>query len=160
MAENKQLSSLEVAYELMKQKKNPQTIKKINEEVLEIKGLDDPEGDIKADLYTDITLSSKFVFLGNDTWDLKERHSLEEWDKDGAAFNTDEEDEEDEVIHTTSVDDYEIDESVDEDLDEEQDEDIDEEYDEFEIDEDDDDNYLDEDEYNDIMDDYENMYED
>jgi DNA-directed RNA polymerase subunit delta len=45
-------------------------------------------------LYMDITQSAKFVYCGEDQWDLKERN-LELWDKDGFAFVQAEEIEED-----------------------------------------------------------------
>lgn len=176
-----QMSMLEVAVKLMNDKKTQQPISKIIKEVLEMKGLDDPEGDYASQLYLDITTSSLFVYMGDDEWNLKSRESLDEWDKDGSAFATGEvEDDSDE----TSVDDYygddkspsDEDEDEDDDYDDSSededydDEDEDEDYDDTELeddelvtdsyDEDDDNDYMDEDSYNSIMDDYENMYED
>jgi DNA-directed RNA polymerase subunit delta len=157
-----QLSMLEVAIELMNQKKTPQAIMTLINEVLEIKGLDDPDGTFATQLYIDITTSSNFVFCGEGKWDLKDRQSLELFDKDGSYFNTGEEYEEEEEI---DLEDYNVD---DEDDDYDEDEDDEDEYDDYDsvllddIDpnEDDDENdFLDEQEYNDIMDDYEDMYE-
>ena len=157
-----QLSMLEVAIELMNQKKTPQSIMTLINEVLEIKGLDDPDGTFATQLYIDITTSSNFVFCGEGKWDLKDRQSLELFDKDGSYFNTGEEYEEEEEI---DLEDYNVD---DEDDDYDEDEDDEDEYDDYDsvllddIDpnEDDDENdFLDEQEYNDIMDDYEDMYE-
>ena len=157
-----QLSMLEVAIELMNQKKTPQSIMTLINEVLEIKGLDDPDGTFATQLYIDITTSSNFVFCGEGKWDLKDRQSLELFDKDGSYFNTGEEYEEEEEI---DLEDYNVD---DEDDDYDEDEDDEDEYDDYDsvllddIDpnEDDDENdFLDEQEYNDIRDDYEDMYE-
>ena len=162
-----QLSMLEVAIELLNQKKTPQLITTLITEVLELKGFDDPNGVLATQLYIDITTSSSFVFCGEGKWDLKTRQSLEVFDRDGSFFNTGEEYEEEE--EDINLDDYNIDEedeyaSDDEDEDEEDDD----YYDEYDLplddidptDDDDEVSYLDEQEYNDIIDDYESMYED
>ena len=161
-----QLSMLEVAAELLNQKKTPQLITTLIQEVLELKGLDDPNGVLATQLYTDITTSSAFVFCGEGKWDLKTRQSLEVFDRDGSYFNTGEEYEEEE--ETIELDDYNIDEDE-ESIEDDEDEDEDDEYyddydyslDDLDPTEDDDEvSFLDEQEYNDIMDDYEDMYED
>lgn len=179
-----QMSLLEVAIGLMEQKKTPQSIHTLIKEVLEIKGLEDVDGRLATQLYIDITTSSKFVFLGEDNWDLKSRHSLDEYDKDGSAFNVKGAELEEELFEEEesleALDDE--DDEFDEDEDDEDDEDDDEYDDEYE-DEDDDSDYEDEydedddaiidgeiteryseddfneDKYNDLMDDYEDMYE-
>ena len=162
-----QLSMLEVAAELLNQKKTPQLISTLIQEVLELKGLDDPNGVLATQLYIDITTSSAFVFCGEGKWDLKTRQSLEVFDRDGSYFNTGEEYEEEE--ETIELDDYNIDEDDEESIDDDEDEDEDDEYyddydyslDDLDPTEDDDEvSFLDEQEYNDIMDDYEDMYED
>ena len=180
-----QMSLLEVAILLMEQKKNKQSIKNLMKEVLEMKGLDDEDGSLATQLYIDITTSSKFVYMGDGEWDLKIRQSLDEYDKDGSAFNSKDELFEEEDLKNVKIDEYEdededyVDEYEDDyeyDEDEEEDdyeyEDEDEE-DDYEYDEEDDyigDDILDdaevyseddfnEDKYNDLMDDYEDMYE-
>ena len=160
-----QLSMLEVAVELLNQKKTPQLITTLITEVLELKGFDDPNGVLATQLYIDITTSSSFVFCGEGKWDLKTRQSLEVFDRDGSFFNTGEEYEEEEEIN---LDDYNIDEEDEYSLDDDEDEDDDDYYDEYDLplddidptEDDDEVSYLDEQEYNDIMDDYEDMYED
>ena len=178
-----QMSLLEVAIYLMEQKKTQQSIRALIKEVLEIKGLDDVDGTISTQLYIDITTSSKFVYMGNEEWDLKKRQSLDEYDKDGSAFNVkgadlDEPVEDDEVLDVLEDEVDEYDEDEDDDEDDEYDDD--EEYDEDEEDsdyedeeyDDDDEAIIDgdlteryseddfnEDKYNDLMDDYEDMYE-
>ncbi len=176
-----QMSLLEVAVYLMEQKKVKQSIRDLIKEVLEVKGLDDPDGHYATQLYIDITTSSKFVYMGDEEWDLKSRQSLDEYDKDGSAFNSKEVEIEEEVVEEEELDDtldeeddeYEDDEYEDEE-DEEDDDTLDEEDDEYEDDEyeEDDDAIIDgelteryseddfnEDKYNDLMDDYEDMYE-
>jgi DNA-directed RNA polymerase subunit delta len=162
-----QLSMIEVAVELLNQKKTPQLITTLITEVLELKGLDDPNGVLATQLYIDITTSSSFVFCGEGKWDLKTRQSLEVFDRDGSFFNTGEEYEEEE--EDINLDDYNIDEDDEYSMDDDdEDEDDDDYYDEYDLplddidptEDDDEVSYLDEQEYNDIMDDYESMYED
>lgn len=165
-----QLSMLEVAIELMKQKQTPQLMTSIIKEVLEIKGFDDPNGQYATQLYIDITTSSDFVFVGDGKWDLKEKQPLEKFDLDGSAFNPkqeatsdDETANEDEDTYDSEEDDeYRDDEDEDDDEDDEEyDDEYDDSLDEIDPNEDDDTpDYLDEEKYNDIMDDYEDMYDD
>mgnify|MGYP001078413450 CR=1 FL=1 len=164
-----QMSMLEVAVKLMNDKKSKQPISKIIKETLEMKGIDDEDGSHAAQLYIDITTSSLFVYMGDEEWDLKSRQSLDEWDKDGSAFNTGEIEDDDE--EEESADDfYSLDDNnEDEDSENSDDYDYSDDEDEDEIepdelvtetyDEDDETKYMDEDSYNDIMDDYEDMYD-
>ena len=177
-----QMSLLEVAILLMEQKKNKQPIKNLMKEVLEMKGLDDEDGSLATQLYIDITTSSKFVYMGDGEWDLKIRQSLDEYDKDGSAFNSKEElFEEEDDLKEIEIEEYEEDDEYSDDYEDEEDdddyeyddEDEDEEDDDYEYDDEDDyigDDILDdaevyseddfnEDKYNDLMDDYEDMYE-
>lgn len=179
-----QMSLLEVALNLMEQKKAPQSIHNLIKEVLEIKGLEDVDNSLATQLYIDITTSSKFVFLGDDNWDLKNRQSLDEYDKDGSAFNVKGEDLEEELLdeeesletldEEDDYNDYDEDDEDDYDEDSEYDDydEDDEEAEDSEYDEDDVDAIIDgeiteryseddfnEDKYNDLMDDYEDMYE-
>ena len=178
-----QMSLLEVAVMLMEQKKAPQSIRALIKEVLEMKGLEDEDLSLSTQLYIDITTSSKFVYMGNEEWDLKSRQSLDEYDKDGSAFNSKEdlEDDEDEEIKDLEDDvvddeDYDDDDYLDDDDDDDDDylddDDDDDEDDDEDLDDDDEDSIIDddfierydeddfnEDKYNDLMDDYEDMYE-
>ena len=175
-----QMSLLEVAILLMEQKKNKQSIKNLMKEVLEMKGLDDEDGSLATQLYIDITTSSKFVYMGDGEWDLKIRQSLDEYDKDGSAFNNKEElFEEEDDLKDIEIEEYEEDDEYSDDYEDEDDEyeyddeDEEDEEDDYEYDEEDDyigDDILDdaevyseddfnEDKYNDLMDDYEDMYE-
>ncbi|HIT43735.1 TPA: DNA-directed RNA polymerase subunit delta [Candidatus Avacholeplasma faecigallinarum] len=175
-----QMSLLEVAVKLMEQKRGVQNIRNLIKEVLEMKGLNDEDGEYATQLYIDITTSSKFVYMGNDEWDLKIRQSLDEFDKDGSAFNSkDDEVEEDEVVEDnldeedleTSDEQDEEDEDYEDDneYEDEEDEDYDEDNDSYDDSDDelndgeDIDRYTEEgfneDKYNDYMDDYEDMYD-
>ncbi|MBQ9899735.1 MAG: DNA-directed RNA polymerase subunit delta [Acholeplasmatales bacterium] len=177
-----ELSLLEVAVIVLQEKGAPINIYELIEEVLNRKGLvDDEKKTLTTKLYVDITTSSKFVFMGENNWDLKLDQSLDQFDKDGSAFNSKdayiEEDEEEESDYYDDEDEDDLDEE-DEDEDEDSDEDSDEDEDDLDEDEDDEDDLNDddidddldddldsdeefkEDKYNKYMDDYEDMYED
>jgi DNA-directed RNA polymerase subunit delta len=175
----KSLAMLDVAEALLRDHKTPLTIQQLLKNVAEIKGISFDDVDKLTQLYMDITQSAKFVYCGDDQWDLKERN-LELWDKDGYAFvhaEDIEEDTEEDLDFTEFVleeEEAEVEAEEDEDEEEEDlDEEIkeekayidvelpvkstdDEDLDEPEIEFDDD---YDEDEYNDIMDDFEDMYD-
>ena len=133
MGNMKEKSLLEVAVELMERKRTAQNIYSLIKEALEIKGLTDEDGSLTTQLYVDITTSSKFVYMGDDEWDLKYRQSLDQFDNDGSAFNSkddeydDEEDEEIDDLDEDDLDDYDSDDESDDD--DEYEDDDDDEYD-------------------------------
>jgi DNA-directed RNA polymerase subunit delta len=177
-----ELSLLEVAVKIVEEKKAPINIYELIQEVLNRKGLTDDENKtLTAKLYVDITTSSKFVYMGEENWDLKLNQSLDEFDKDGSDFNSkedyvedepeetsgyeDDEDLDDEDLDDEDEDEDDDDDSSDEDEEEDEDDDSsDDEDDDLEEDLDDDDlddeDDFKEDKYNKYMDDYEDMYED
>jgi DNA-directed RNA polymerase subunit delta len=183
------LAMIDVAEIILKESSEPLEIKEIIKKVVEIKKISENDFEKITQLYMDITQSGKFVFCGEEKWDLKERN-LELWDKDGYAFvklenhdDVEEADDDEELEFTefnlediqeeeVEVDDDE--EEVDEVIDETEKEALKEEkaYIEVELpikstdDDVDDDvdiefdgNDYDEDDYNEIMDDYEDMYD-
>lgn len=179
----KTLAMLEVAEAILKDHNEPMTIQTLIQKVVEIKDLDSEDIDRITQLYMDITQSAKFVYCGEDQWDLKERN-LELWDKDGFAF-VQAEDIEDDTEEDLDFTEYQLDEEEFEEVEADDDDDDDEDVEEVEEDEeikeesayievelpisstddDDDDDDLDiefddEDDYNEIMDDYEDMYDD
>lgn len=79
-----ELSMLEAAEMLIKRKIKPQKFAKIAKEVFELMGLDESDDlNIRtAQLYTDLSLSGKFVAIGEDMWDLKSRQTYETADYD------------------------------------------------------------------------------
>lgn len=173
-----QMSMLEVAVMLMEKKKTPQPIRKLIEEVLQVKGIDESNTEVASQLYVDITTSSKFVYMGDEEWDLKSRQSLDEWDKDGSAFNTADLDDEDDNGLTEKDYDLEEDKSSYDDDDEDEDsnysdsdDEDDSSYDEYDDDDtsdndefdtirdNPDEDTFDEDDYDEIMDDYEDLYD-
>lgn len=165
---NAQKSTIEVAIELMEKKKLPQNIMKLMNEVSEIMGVDGEDPEFLAQLYIDITTSARFIFCGDDMWDLKERQ-VDLWDKDGSFFNdkdlVEEEDDDDLTLDDYNLDDEEDEDNYEYDDDEyETDTDDDEEDDELSdfhtVDEEDEESTFDEDKYDAVMDDYEDLYDD
>lgn len=168
-----QMSLIEVAVALMEQKRTVQNIYTLIKEVLEMKGLDDPNGELATELYVDITTSSKFVYMGNDEWDLKLRQSLDQFDKDGASFNPKSDDSSDEVEDELDEEDLDNDDEDEDDDTSDHDDDDDEDEDEFDNEDEDDldmdesddshddslDESFDEDKYNEYMDEYEDEYD-
>lgn len=164
-------SMVEIAEEILRSegKKN---IYDLLETVVALKDISKEDTEKLTQLYIDMTLSAKFVFCGNDEWDLKE-NNLELWDKDGSYFNTTEDVVEEEEDDTLTVDDYYIPEEDDLELKDDEDDEEEEdgilpdeeddvlllEDDEVVIVEDEEDIDFDDDDYNEIMDDYEDMYD-
>lgn len=166
---------VEIAEKIIRQN-GKQNLKELIRQVGEIKGFSVEDAEKATLLYLDMTLSSNFVYCGNDEWDLKE-NNLELWDKDGSYFmkidevDFDEEEDEDIVLedyYSITEEDLELDDDED-DLDEEEDEEdnleelLDDDIPFYSTDDDDmeqPDLDFDDEDYHDIMDDYEDMYDD
>lgn len=185
---NTHLSMLELAEAYIREQKAEKSIKDIIEYVFTNKSVNKEDAELVARFYMDLTTSGKFVFCGEDKWDLKE-NNLEYWDKDGHAFVTESEPLEEEVEEDLDFTEFNIDDislpSEEKVVVEEEEEDVEivdlddeekealkeeEEYidveislkstDDDDVDVDFDDEDYDEEDYNEIMDDYEDMYED
>lgn len=148
-----ELAMVDVVETLLKESNKPITIQEIFQQVAEIKGFSLDDVEKLTALYMNIVESGKFVFVGDDKWDLKEGN-LDLWGDDGSAFIetvTDvkdddefakfdasdfeddiEEDEDDEEIEDEIFDDFE-DEDDDEDLDEETKKELEEEREYIEV---------------------------
>lgn len=179
----KTMAMIDVAEQLIRNHKEPMDIQELIKQIREIKEMSADDIDRLTQLYMDITTSAKFVYCGEDKWDLKERN-LELWDKDGYAFVTMDEVEEDEEedLDFTEFNLEEVEEEKAKSTDEEDEDDEVKDKEEVEelkeekkyieaplpIKSTDDDNGddevelefdYDEDDYNEIMDDYEDMYD-
>ena len=80
-----ELAMVDIVEKLLKENNKPLAIQDIFAKIAEIKqfSLDDIEK--LTTLYMNITQSGKFVFVGDDKWDLKEGN-LDLWSDDGSAF--------------------------------------------------------------------------
>ena len=87
---NKNQSMVDIVDQYLRETKKPQELSAIVEYVAKEKDFETTDIDRINQLYLDISTSGKYVYIGDNKWDLKERN-LEFWDKDGIAFLTDEE---------------------------------------------------------------------
>jgi len=102
---NEEMSMLEVAELLIQRKIKPQKFEKIAKEVCEIMGLTDEQFQARLpQFYSDLTLSGKFVTVGEDKWDLKSRQKYEVANYD--TYDIDFDDEEVESITEDGFDTY------------------------------------------------------
>lgn len=109
------LSMVDVAYNLMTKKKKEVDFAKLYQEVSEIKGFTEQEAEDRMSVfYTDITLDGRFITLGENRWDLRERHKFENVhidmndvyaDLEDEELEEDEEDEDDGLLAEDSYDD-------------------------------------------------------
>jgi len=160
---------MEAAEQILSQNKNPMTFLELFQSLSAAKEMsDDDKAAVISQFYADFIVSAKFIYMGDDLWDLKYRQSIDMWDKDGAFYQEfpeleGEEEEEEEAEFEAEEEEEEPDEEESEaDFDEEdEDEEADSEG-EFELVEEEapaEEETFDDDKYNEYMDDYEDMYD-
>lgn len=109
-------SNLDVAFELVLKKKNPIAFLKLWEEVSQIQGYSEEESKLKAGkFYTSLSLDGRFITLGDNTWDLRERYTFDKVHIDMNEVYSDDNDEEESFDDEEENFDDENDEEVDED---------------------------------------------
>lgn len=164
-----QKSLLEIAYDLVEQSETGITIEELLNNTLTASGNDVNDVELRSALYIDICSSSKFVYIvdkvtNEGKWDLKLRHSLDEYDKDGSKLYSGDDEkeshEEDDEEKDLDEDDEESDDYEDDEDSEESTEDSYDDDDSSDYVNDDSDDLFDEDDYTDKMDEYEDLYED
>lgn len=164
MTDIKQLSLMEAAERILSQNKNPMTFLELFKSLSDSKEMTDEEkAAVISQFYADFIVSAKFIYMGDDLWDLKVRQSIDMWDKDGAYYQEfpDTEGEEEEV-EAEDEDEAEEDEAEEELGEDEEEAEETEEKNEFELVEEDapvEEETFDDDKYNEYMDDYEDMYD-
>lgn len=97
-------SNLDVAYELVSNKRKPVEFSKLWEEVSQIQGLSEEEAKSKASkFYTALSLDGRFITLGENTWDLRSRYTFDKVHIDmNEVYADDIEDDEKEVDENAS----------------------------------------------------------
>ena len=81
------LSFVDIAELILKEKKEPTSVYDLFDKVCEEKQVTNEEKlDKIAQFYADITTSAKFVYVGENTWDLKENQKIDLWEKDGSYY--------------------------------------------------------------------------
>jgi len=146
MTDRKNMSIMELANLILKENNKAMTFMEIYDRIAEEKEIpEDQKLEIISQVYADFILSAKFIYVGDDEWDIKGRQTIDLWDKDGAYYD-EYPDYEDELLQ------YDDDEDID----------VDEEEKEIEIDEEDEDENIYEKDYTDedIEDDLDDIEED
>jgi len=191
MTKRKNMSIMELAYQILDEEGKALSFIELYDKICVEKEISEEEKlENISQIYTDFITSGKFIYVGDDEWDIKGRQVIALWDKDGAYYDEYPDYEEELSLYggEKEIDEYSIpdfDEEEDEedsqyedDFDEEDIIDDDTEYDDFEdkeedyiedeedllFEEDEEDEETEEEfndeEYNEYMDDYEEMYED
>lgn len=130
MADKKNMSIMELAYEILKENEKSMTFVDLFSTIADIKDLSDDERDsIIAQIYADFVSSGKFIYVGEDEWDVKGRQAIDLWDKDGAYYDEypdyeeelslyeeelEEDDEEDDHVYEKDYDESDVEDDEDE----------------------------------------------
>ncbi|MGS0972694.1 MAG: DNA-directed RNA polymerase subunit delta [Candidatus Izemoplasmataceae bacterium] len=84
----KEWALVDTAEVILKKSKEPINIYDLFDIVAGEKGLSAEEKDVYlTHFYSDITISGRFVYTGDNTWDLKAKQKIELWEKDGSFYN-------------------------------------------------------------------------
>lgn len=155
--ELQEMSLIELAFELLSEKKQPFSFKEIMDEVTKLRGLTEEEVRARiAQFYTDLNIDGRFMSLGENRWGLRVWYPVDQSEEDTSApvkpkkkkakkvvdedLDIEEYEElEEEDLDYDDVDDFEEDDLLDDDLEddiEEDDDDLLDDEEEFDLDED------------------------
>lgn len=80
-------SLIDIAEEILLEKKAQANMYELFDIACEKKGLgEEVKANLIAQFYTDMISSAKFVYLGENEWDLKEHQEVALWEKDGSYY--------------------------------------------------------------------------
>jgi DNA-directed RNA polymerase subunit delta len=83
----KEISLIDAAVSVLEIEKKPFDLYQLFDVVTaEQKLSDEVKADILTKFYTDLTTSAKFVYVGDNKWDLKANQKIELWEKDGSFY--------------------------------------------------------------------------
>ena len=88
MVDYNEQSLINIAEGILSERKQPMELYELFDLVLQERDIDEellPE--VLNAFYADLTSSAKFVYTGQNTWDLKRHQKIELWEKDGSFFN-------------------------------------------------------------------------
>ena len=81
------LSLVDVAEIKLREAREPMNIYDLYDKICEEKEITDENKDNQiSQFYADITTSAKFVYVGENTWDLKDNQKTDLWEKDGSYY--------------------------------------------------------------------------
>jgi len=81
------LSLVDIATTVLLEAKEPMNLYDLFKEVIKRKEIKvDDTASLLTGFYADLTVSAKFVYTGENMWDLKSNQKIELWEKDGSFF--------------------------------------------------------------------------
>ena len=83
----RELSLMDAAVALLKSERKPMDIYLLFDKITEEKELsEEQKNDLITKFYSDLITSAKFVYTGENEWDLKDNQKIELWEKDGSFY--------------------------------------------------------------------------
>ena len=81
------LSLVDIASAVLLETREPMNLYDLFTEVVKRKEIEvEDTADLLTSFYADLTVSAKFVYTGENMWDLKANQKIELWEKDGSFF--------------------------------------------------------------------------
>lgn len=153
--ELQEMSLIEIAFELLKEKKQPVSFKELMDEITELRGLTEDEVRARiAQFYTDLNIDGRFMTIGENRWGLRVWYPVDQTEEEHVTAVKPKKKKAKKVVdEDEDLDIEEYDELEEEDLDYD---DVEDDFD----DEDDDDDLLEDDIDEEVEDDDEDLLED
>ena len=122
MTDRKYMSIMELAYQVLFDNGKAMTFTELYDTICKEKEItDEDKAKMISQVYADFITSAKFIYVGDDEWDVKGRQTIDLWDKDGAYYDEYPDYEEELSLFDDKVDDeYSIPESETDDEEEEE----------------------------------------
>lgn len=154
MTDRKNMSIMELANQILSEHERAMTFVELFDLICTEKNIsEEDKAEMISQVYADFISSAKFIYVGDDEWDIKGRRTIDLWDKDGAYYDEypDYEEELSLFEGEKDMDEYSIDEPAEEDEDEEEESIYEDDFDEDDIEDEDDVSY---DDFEEDKDDY------
>jgi len=87
MIDIKEESLVNLAEKILNDAQEPIDLYKLFDNAAKDKGLKKTDTSMVNRFYSELVSSAKFVYTGENTWDLKNHQKIELWDKDGSYYN-------------------------------------------------------------------------
>ncbi len=86
MINTNEQSRIDLAETILQASREPIDLYDLYDEVAKRHG-ESPSAERLNAFFAELTTSAKFVYMGDNSWDLKRRQKIELWEKDGSFFN-------------------------------------------------------------------------
>mgnify|MGYP000447450604 CR=1 FL=1 len=87
MIDIKEESLVNVAEDILAESNEPVDLYDLFKKVVDKKGMKNASAEMVNRFYSELVSSAKFVYAGDNTWDLKGNQKIDLWDKDGSYYN-------------------------------------------------------------------------